>query len=138
MQKNIERFFFFGVVIVVLSVVTLLKYHPIRSISSSRSNAEEPLSGAKLVLDYDNQQRVFQGPLSEQMSFIQALYVAATAGKFDFRYATDHDRTHVMSIDGHADDGKHWYFYRNNQEIDQSVLHQQIVHERDVLRAEYR
>ena len=81
---------------------------------------------AYLEIDFGDRKRAFEGEIIGDMSILDAVLASSRAGELEFKYALINDRTDVLIINGHAEDGlneKNWKFYLNGMKIDASEIH---------------
>ncbi len=82
---------------------------------------------ATLVLAYEDggKGRVFQGPVIDGMTILDALITSSKAGQIELKYGlNENGKMRINSLDGYdrATSEKILVFYLNNQKIDQELI----------------
>ncbi len=101
-----------------------------------------PISGAKaqLIINFDGVKgRVFEGPITADMTILQALYSSSLDGKFDVRYVLQKDGAVALArIDGMINlSNKSWHFYLNKKLINTADINKIKIKAGDLIEAKY-
>ena len=101
-----------------------------------------PVSGsqAQLTINFDGvKSRIFEGPVIDDMTVLQALYASSLDGKFDVRYALqDGGAVALARIDGMINvSNKSWHFYLNKKLINTADINKIKIKAGDFIEAKY-
>lgn len=101
-----------------------------------------PMSGshAQLIINFDVAKgRIFEGPVTADMTILQALYSSSIDGKFDVRYALQNDGAVALArIDGMINlSNKSWHFYLNKKLINTADINKIKIKAGDLIEAKY-
>ncbi len=126
-----------SVIVCVLGVLVLFNTLKIQTASHGVSAGET----ASLTLHFSNSnERVFSGPLIENMTILEALQGAAKGGGFTIAYKFNN--TNDVNLEAIADkpnkvNGKSWKFYLNNKLIRTEDIDKIIIKKHDFIEAIY-
>lgn len=84
---------------------------------------------ATVLLDFDDMKRMFVGEVAEQMTILDALNAAVTAGKIKLNYTIDNsDGTKLAEINDHTiEANKTFQFYLNKKKIDATKINRTYI-----------
>lgn len=88
----------------------------------------------------DGRTRVFQGPVSDDMTVLTALYGSSLGGKFDFKYHMSQEgKTILESLAGQTSpsSGKGWSFYLNKKSIKVEDIDRVHIKTGDLIEAKF-
>jgi hypothetical protein len=113
-----NRNFWLAILIVFLGIYTgFFKNLFVPSVSNNTARVE---------IDLGDSRRVFEGEIMDDMSVLDAILASSRAGEIEFSYALLNDRTDILRINSHAEDGlneKAWNFYLNKEKIEKDEIH---------------
>ncbi len=85
-----------------------------------------PNSGnlARLTIEFGKDNvKMFEGPVGDDMTVLQALNSSSSGGGFDLRYSLDENgNVNLASINGAINGPKNWHFYLNGELIEVGKL----------------
>ncbi len=101
---------------------------------------DSALTTARIEIDYGQFRRAFEGDVLADMTVLDALLAASRGGGFEVRYALLNDKTEIMKINSHSEDGLggQWRFYLNGTEIDVGKIHKIEIKPGDKIFAEFK
>lgn len=94
---------------------------------------------ARLTIKFDaNDTRAFEGPVTKDMTALQALLSASRGGGFDVRYSLDKNGgVNLASIGKSSNGAKSWHFYLNGELLKAGELDKVIIKKGDLIEARY-
>lgn len=132
---------FLGVIVLIIIAFVFFFFSEIKV---SRDFSEEGIAGkgtASLTLDFGGaRKRIFQGPVIEDMTVLQALQSSQKGGKFEIRYSSNSDGTiDLATINGqtNGNGNKKWHFYLNGKALNGQDLNRTIIKESDLIEAKF-
>ena len=126
-KKSLKPFFKNRHLIEIASIVVLLILASVFKITvDNLKDAENSGNNlATLAINFDNLKRSFEGEVVADMTILDALNMAMTAGKIKLNYALgENNQTRVMEINDHLNKvgNKHFAFFLNDKRIDSENL----------------
>ena len=96
---------------------------------------------ATLAINFETEKRFFEGEVVKDMTVLDGLNAAVSAGKIKLNFAIDGSgNVDIMEIDGHANGigNKYFVFYLNSKKVTTKELNREAVHSGDRIEIEFK
>lgn len=133
------HYWFWVVVILVVGVLGYVLKLDMPDKNGTRGDTQKAMSGGvRLVLEVNNQRRIFEGPANEGTTILDALYYASKAGNLDLRYYVDGGKVIVDSLAKiFPVVNKDWHFYLNGKLVDSTAINKIPARKGDVIEVKF-